>query len=156
MTFSTCHCWSKTPPGRGGWMRALHGWNLKRVMAKVTSTRLREFGTAQSMRGSQKMAIYQDSITWCRRKATQKKKIPGSLHQLCNTFGSLSAPSTRRIRTSQSQPHLPSTLLHQWPDQQSSSPNESMPDQPKSTAIVSALKRTELLVFISFLALSLP
>ena len=146
MTFFTCHCWSRTPPGRGGWMRTRRNWTPARI---AVSTRWRQFVTALSMRESQNQVIYQGSTIWFFGKVIQKKKIPRSLTQRSNTLGSSSARSIRIILTSRQRPLRPSTLHHRWPGQPSSQQpsqrsdqrlrNESEADQP--TAPTSELKR---------------
>ena len=151
--FSTCHCWSKTPPRRGGWTKKLDKWSLMSTTMIVESTKWRQFGTARSMQGSQNQVIYQVSTIWSHEKDIQRKKIPGSQLQRFSTSESSSARSTRIILTSQPQLLLLSTSHHRWLDQQLSPrslPNESEDDQP--TAPTNELKRTELcLIFIVFL-----
>lgn len=121
--------------------------------ATMSSTRLRAFGIARSTPKNRKPeANYRDSITWCRVKATPRNKTPGSLHRPSNTFGNWSAPSIRITLTSQQQRTVPSNSFQRWHGPVSSPqlPNESGADQPKPTALVSALKRAELLIFTSF------
>ena len=160
MTFFTCHCWSMTPPGRGGWIRTQRNWTPARI---AVSTRWRQFVTALSMRESQQV-IYQDSTIWFLGKVIQKKKIPGSLTQRSNTLGSSSARSTRTILTSRQRSLRPSTLHHRWPGQPSSQQPSQRSDQRlrneskfdhQARALTNELKRTELcLIFIVFLAFS--
>ena len=153
MMFSTCHCWSKTPPGRGGWMKKSDKWSSTQVTMKAESTKWRQFGTARSMRESQNQVIYQVSTIWSHRKDIQRKRIPESQLQRSSTSESSSACSTRTILTSRPQLLLLSTPHHQWLDRQSSQldlPNKSKNDQP--TALTNELKQTELhLNFIVFL-----
>ena len=143
MMFSTCHCWSRTPPGRGGWMKKR--WNWTTVIMKSTKWRL--FATARSMRESQQ-AIYRGSTIWYLGKGIRKKKIPGSLHQPFSTLGSSSAHSIRIILRSRQQLLRPSIPHHQWPGQQSnqnqllSLPNKSEANQ--LTTPINELKKAEL------------
>ena len=153
MIFSTCHCWSRTPPGRGGWTKKSDKWSSTQVTMKAESTKWRQFGTARSMRESQNQVIYQVSTIWSHGKHIQRKRIPGSQLQWSSTSGSSSACSTTTTLTSQSQLLLLLTSHHRWLDQQSSQldlPNESEDNQP--TALTNELKRTEhRLIFIVFL-----
>ena len=153
MTFSTCHCWSKTPPGRGRWTRMRRNWTPARI---AVNTRWRQFVTARSMRKSQ-WVIYQGYTIWFLEKVIQKKKISGSLHWLFNTLGSSSARSIRIILTSRQRLLRPLTLHHRWPGQPSSQqPSQRLQNKSEAdplTAPTNKLKRTELrLVFIVFLA----
>ena len=153
MMFSMCHCWSRTPPGRGGWMKKSDKWSLMQVTMEAGSTKWRQFGTARSMRESQNQVTYQVSIIWSHRKDFQRKRIPESQLQWSSISESSLARSTRTIFTSRPRLLLLSTLHHRWPDRQSSRlglPNESKDDQP--TALTNELKKTELcLIFIVFL-----
>ena len=76
--FFTYHCWSRTPPRRGKWMKKSDKWSLMQVTMKVESIKWRQFGTARSMQKSQNQVIYQVSTIWSHEKGIQKKKIPGS------------------------------------------------------------------------------
>ena len=153
MMFSTCHCWSRTPPERGGWMKKSDKWSLTQVTMKAGSTKWRQFGTTRSMQESQNQVTYQVSTTWSHRKDIQRKRIPWSQVQPSSTFESSSARSTRTILTSRPRLLLLSTPRHRWLDRQSrplSLSNESEDDQP--TALTNELRRTELhLIFIVFL-----
>ena len=111
MMFFTCHCWSRTPPGRGGWTRM---WRNSRPAALTRSTRWKGFGTVRSMRRSQQQVTYRASTTWYHGRVTLRKRTPGSLHRQCNTSGSWSAPSTRIIPTSRQQPPFESILHLPW------------------------------------------
>ncbi len=131
-------------------------WNLK-VMATARSTRLRRFGIVRFVPRSRREAICQAFNTWFCEKATQKKKILGSLHQPSNTFGGSSAPTIGSIRKNQQRPHLQLIPLHQWSGQQLSQPiKKSAVDRLRPQAQTNPLKRAEVLIFTSFLALSLP
>ena len=128
----------------------------KRV-ATARSTRWKEFVTARSIPGRQKV-LYQACTTWFHGRATPRNKTPGSPLRLCSTFASLSAPSIRSIRRSQQRPHPRLTPPRQWPSQRPSfqqrpPPNESVADQPRPQALISTLKRAEVLIFTSFLTL---
>ena len=158
-SFSTCHCWSRTPPGRGGWMRTTRR-NWTPVTMIAVSMRWRQFVTARSMRESQNQVIYQVSTIWFLGKVIQKKKIPGSLHRPFSTLGSSSARSTKIIRTSRQRPLRPSTLHHRWPGQPSSQqPSQRLRNKSEANhqaiALTNELKKTELrLIFIVFLTFS--
>ena len=151
MMFSMCHCWSRTPQGRGGWTRTRRNWTPATRIAG--NTKWRQFGTARSMQESQNQVIYQVSTIWSHGKDIQKKRIPGSQLQRSSTSESSSARSTRTILTSRPRLLLLSTPHHRWLDRRSSRrslANESEDDQP--TALTNELKRTELrLIFIVFL-----
>ena len=151
--FSTCHYWSRTPPGRGGWMKKSDKWSSMQVTMKAENTKWRQFGTARSIQESQNQVIYQISTIWSHRKDIQRKKIYGSQLQQSSTSESSSARSTRIILTSKPQLLLLLTPHHRWLDRQSSSrsfPNKSEDNQPK--ALTNKLKRTQLrLIFIMFL-----
>ena len=153
MMFSTYHCWSRTPPGRGGWTKKSDKWSSTQVTMKAESTKWRQFGTARSMRENQNQVIYQVSTIWSHKKDIQRKRIPRSQLQRSSTSKSSLARSTRTILTSRPQLLLLSTLHHRWLDQQSNRldlPNKSKDDQP--TALTNKLKKTELhLIFIVFL-----
>ena len=128
--FSMCHCWNRTPQGRGGCMRRT--WRNWTPVTIAGNTRWKQFGTARSMRESQNRANYQASTIWCLEKGTQKKRIPGNQPQRSSTLGSSSARSTKTILTSRQRLLLPSTPRHRWLGQQPSSPpNESEDDQRK-------------------------
>ena len=146
--FSMCHCWNKTPQGRGGCMRR-RNWTPVTIAG---NTRWKQFGTARSMRESQNQVIYQVSTIWSHGKDIQRKKIPGSQPQRSNTSESSSTRSTRIILTSRPRLLWLLTLYHRWLDQQSSPrslPNESEDDQP--TALTNKLKSELRLIFIVFL-----
>ena len=151
--FSTCHCWNRTPPGRGGWTKKSDKWSSMPATMIAGSTKWRQFGTARSMQESQNQVIYQVSTIWSHGKDIQKKRIPGSQLQRSSTSESSSARSTRTILTSRPRLLLLSTPHHRWLDRRSSRrslSNESEDDQP--TALTNELKRTELrLIFIVFL-----
>ena len=160
MTFSMCHCWSRTSSGRRRWIRTQR--NQTPVTMSAVSTRWRQFVTARSMQESQRV-IYQGSTIWVLGKVIQKKKIPGSLIQRSNTLGNLSARSTKTILTSQQQPLWPSILHHRWLGQLSSQQpsqrlNQRQRNENKANQLIvltNELKGTELhLVFIVFLAFS--
>ena len=141
MTFFTCHYWSRTPPGRGGWMKTRRNWTP--VTMRAESTRWRQFVTARSMRESQRV-IYQGSTIWFLGKVIQKKKIPGSLHRPFSTLGSSSARSTKIIRTSRQRPLRPSTLHHRWPGQPSSQqPSQRSNQQKRGQPANSSNKRAK-------------
>ena len=151
--FSTCHYWSKTPPGRGGWMKKSDKWSSIQVTVKAGSMKWRQFGTVRSMQKSQNQVIYQVSIIWSHGKDNQRKRIPGNQLQPSSTSESSSARSTKTILTSRPRLLLLSTPHPRWLDRHSSRLdllNESEDDQP--TALTNELKRTELrLIFIVFL-----
>ena len=153
MIFSTCHCWCRIPPGRGGWMKKSDKWSSTQVTMEAGSTKWRQFGTARSMQESQNQVTYQGSIIWSHEKDIQRKRIPGSQLQRSSISESSSARSTRTILTSRPRLLLLLTPHYRWPDRQSSPlslPNESKDDQP--TTLTNKLKRTELrLIFIVFL-----
>ena len=88
MMFSTCYCWSRTPPGKGGWMRTTQrDWTPAMI---TESTKWRLFETARSMRENQNQAIiYRGFTTWFHENIIRKKKIPGSQLQLFSTFRKL-------------------------------------------------------------------
>lgn len=71
------------------------------VRAKAVNIKLRQFEIAQFMLNSQKEANYQIFIIQFYKKATQKKKILGSLHQPFNTFGGLLLSFIKSIQTGQ-------------------------------------------------------
>ena len=75
------------------------------------------------MRESQNRVTYQASTTWCLKKGTQRKRIPGNQPQRSSTLGSSSACSIRTILTSRQRPLLQSISHHQWLGQQSSPPS---------------------------------
>ena len=151
--FSTCHCWSRILPRRGGWMKKSDKWSLTQVSMKARSTKWRQFGTARSMRESQNQVIYQVSTIWSHGKDIQRKRIPGSQLQPSSTSKSSSARSTRTILTSRPRLLLLLTPHHQWLDRQSSQLgllNESEDNQ--LTVLTNELKSTKLrLIFIVFL-----
>ena len=155
MMFSICHCWSRTPQGRGGWTRTRRNWTPATRIAG--NTKWRQFGTARSMQESQNQVIYQVSTIWSHGKDIQKKRIPGSQPQRSSTSESSSARSARITLTSQPRLLLLSTPHHQRLDRQldrqssrRSLSNKSKDDQP--TALTNELKRTKLrLIFIVFL-----
>ena len=89
--FSTYHCWSRTSPGRGGWMKTRQNWMS--VMMRAESMKWRQFEIARFMRESQRV-IYQGSTIWFLGKVIQKKKIPGSLYRSFSTLESSSACSS--------------------------------------------------------------
>ena len=111
--FSICHCWSRTPQGRGGWTRTRRNWTPATMIAGNTSWK--QFGTARSMRENQNRVIYQASTTWCLGKGTRRKRIPGSQPQRSSTLESSSARSTRTTLTSRRRLLLQSTPHHRWP-----------------------------------------
>ena len=117
------------------------------------NTNWRQFGTAQSIQGSQNQVIYQVSTLLSHKKNIQRKKILESQFQRSNISESSSAYSTRIILTIQPRIFLLLTPHHRWLDRQLSSrslPNESKDDQ--LTALTNELKRTKLrLIFIVFL-----
>ena len=119
--FSMCHCWNRTPQGRGGCMRR-RNWTPVTIAG---NTRWKQFGTARSMRESQNQVTYQASTIWCLGKGIQRKRIPGSQPQQSSTLESSSARSTRTILTSRQRLLLPSTPHHQWLDQQPGPPSFS-------------------------------
>ena len=90
----------------------------------------------------QNRATYQASTTWCLRKDTQRKRIPGSQPQRSSTLKSSSACSTRTTLTSRRQLLLQSILHYQWLSQQSSllSPSSRNKDD-RQDALRSALRR---------------
>ena len=151
--FSTCYCWSRTPPREGGWMKKSDKWSSTQVTMKAGSRKWRQFGTARSIRESQNRVIYQVSIIWSYEKDIQRKRIPRNQLQWSSTSESSSACSIKTILTSRPRLLLLSTPHHRWLDRQSSRldlPNESEDNQP--TALTNELKRTELrLIFIVFL-----
>ena len=123
--FSMCHCWNRTPQGRGGCMRTTwRNWTPETMIAG--NTRWKQFGTARSMRESQNRVIYQASTTWCLGKGTQRKRIPRSQPQRSSILESLSACSTRTTLTSRRQLLLQSIPHHRWLGQQSSPPSLSI------------------------------
>ena len=71
------------------------------------------FETARSMPGSQQDS-YQGSTIWSRRKATLRKKIPGSLHWQSSTFKGSSPPTTRTTQRNRRQHLSLSIQPHQW------------------------------------------
>ena len=112
--FSMCHCWNRTPQGRGGCMR-----RTRRNWTPVTiagNTRWKQFGIARSMQESQNRVTYQASTTWCLGKNIQRKRIPGSQPQRSSTLESLLACSTRTTLTSWQRLLLQSIPHHQWLD----------------------------------------
>ena len=72
----------------------IYNWISSLRLATIRSTRLQAFETARSMPESQQNS-YQGSTIWFCRKATLKKRIPGSLHWQSSTFESLSSPTTK-------------------------------------------------------------
>ena len=121
MMFSICHCWNRTPQGRGGCMRR-RNWTPVTIAGNM---RWKQFGTARSMQESQNQVIYQVSTIWSHGKDIQRKKIPGSQPQRSSTLESSLARSTRTILTSRQRPLLQSTPHHRWLGQQSSPPSLS-------------------------------
>ena len=103
MMFSTFHCWSRTPPGRGGWMRTTQR-NWMPATMRAESTKWRRFVTARSMRRSQNQIIYRGSTIWYHGGIIRKKKIPGGQLQRFSTLGSSSAHSTTIIQISRQRP----------------------------------------------------
>ena len=149
MTFSMCHCWNKTPQGRGKWMMRTWSWTPS---TKTRNIKWRQFGIARSMQESQNWVIYQVSTIWFHGKDIRKKRIPGNQPQQSNTSESLSAHSTRIILISRPRLFRLLTLHHRWLDQQPSPrslPNKSKDDQP--TALTNELKSELRLIFIVFL-----
>ena len=130
--FFTCHCWSRTPPGRGGWTRM---WRNSRPAALTRSTRWKGFGTVRSMRRSQQQVTYRASTTWYHGRVTLRKRTPGSLHRQYNTSGSWSAPFTKIILISQRQPLLPPILRLQWLDLRCLGPVVSLSRLPNKSAV---------------------
>ena len=120
MIFSTCYCWSRTPPGRGGWMKKSDKWSSTQVTMKAESTKWRQFGTARSMRESQNQVIYQVSTTWSHGKDIKRKRIPGSQLQRPSTSENSSAHSTKTILTNRPRLFLLLVSQHRWLDQESS------------------------------------
>ena len=113
--FSMCHCWNKTPQGRGGYIRRTRrNWTLVTIAG---NTRWKQFGTARSIRESQNRAIYQVSTIWFHGRNIQRKKIPGSQPQRSSILESISAHSSRTTLISRWQHLLQSTLHHRWLDQ---------------------------------------
>ncbi len=85
--YSTSHCWSRTPPGRGGWMRRPLSWSLKQVTA--TARNSRQCGLRKRVGRPTTRTLLLDSTTWSRGKATLRKKTPGSLlRRLYSTYES--------------------------------------------------------------------
>ena len=136
--FSMCHCWSRTSPGRGGWMKKSDKWSSMQV-TMAGSTKWRQFRTARSMQESQNQVIYQASTIWFHGKDIRRKRILGSRPWRYNTFGSCLASSTTRTPTSRRQYPFPLIPLHPWQNQQSSSPQSGNKDDQQK-ALQSALK----------------
>ena len=108
------------------------------------------------MQKSQNHTIHQGFITWSPGRATQKKKIPGNKPQWCNTLENSLDGFTKTALRSWQWPLCQLIPLHQWPSQLSGPPsltNKSKVDLQRLTTLTNALKRTELSIFISFLAL---
>ena len=72
------------------------------------------FKTAQSMPKSQQQVSCQGSTTWFYRKATLRRKIPGSLYRQSSTFESSLTPITKTIQKGWQQPLSPLIRLYQW------------------------------------------
>ena len=93
----------------------IRSWiSSSRLATTTRSMRLMAFGTARSMPKSQQQVSCQGSTIWSRRKATLRKRIPGSLHRRSSTFEGLSPPTTKIIQKSQQRHLTPSIQLRRW------------------------------------------
>ena len=91
----------------------IRSWILSSRLATTRSMKSMAFGTARSMPESQQDS-YQGSTIWSCRKATLRRRIPGSLHRRSNTFKGSSPPTTKTIQRNRQRHLLPSIRPHQW------------------------------------------
>ncbi len=129
--YSTCHCWSRIPSGRSEWIKLYQSQKRSLRQEIIRSMRSKQPSTVRCT-VSRQTTKCQASTTSFRGRATQKKKIFGSLHRQSYTSGNWSTPSIRSIWKSRQRPLHPWTPLLQWPGQQSQkSQNESVAIQAK-------------------------
>ncbi len=134
--YSKCHYWSKTSSGRGEWIIKLcqsqkRSWSLRQEVTR--SMRSKQSSTMQCMANRPTAIKCQVSTTSFCRRATQKKKTPGSLYRQLYTSENWSTPSIKSIQKSQQCPLYPWTSLYQWPSQrfQNKNRNKSVTVQAK-------------------------
>ena len=106
-------CWNRISQRRGEQM--IHSWISSSRLATIRSTKLMAFETARSMPGNQQDS-YQGSTIWSRRKATLRRRIPGSLHWQSSTFEGSSPPITRTTQRSRQRHPSLSIQPHRWLD----------------------------------------
>ena len=92
----------------------IRSWISSSRLATTRSIRSMAFGIARSTPRSQQQGNCLGSTIWFCRKATLKRRIPGSLHWRSSTFEGSSPPTTKIIQKSRQQHLIPTIRLRQW------------------------------------------
>ena len=110
--FFTYSCWNKILWRKSKWI--IRSWISSSRLATPKSMRSMAFGIAWSMPRSQQQVSCQGSTTWSCRKATLRRRIPGSLHRQSSIFEGSSPPTTKTIQKSRQRHLTPSIQLRRW------------------------------------------